>query len=63
LAHFLACVCRVTLPCHSFSNHHLFLNPNAGEPRADASEKRLSEQVWRRDQRFFHLHVLPIGMR
>src|SRR6266496_763644 len=63
LAHFLACVCRITLPCHSLSNHHLFLDPTAGEPRTDASGKRLIKRVWRRETRFFDLHVLPIRMR
>ena len=45
LAHLLACICRLAFPCHSVSNHHLFLNANAGESRADASENRLSERA------------------
>ena len=45
LAHILAYVYRVAFPCRPVSNHHLFFNANAGEPRADVSGNRLTESA------------------
>jgi hypothetical protein len=42
LAHLLAGVCWLAVPCHSVGDYRLFFNANAGEPLTGASENNLN---------------------